>query len=71
MRDFKAGCDIHVGGDLHINDQSNKSKLFIDCTDEELFAEREYRKKALSRERKRALVPFRVTQPLFYIYAVF
>ena len=52
MRDFNVGNDLHVKGDLHINDNSNQSKLLIDCSNNELFEERTHRKSLLSGERK-------------------
>jgi hypothetical protein len=51
MRDFKAGRDINVGGDVHINDQSNQPKLLALCTNEELFDEEQHRRKLLSDEK--------------------
>lgn len=53
MRDFKAGRDINIGGDVHIHDQSTQPKLLVLCTNEELFDERAHRKVVLSDERKR------------------
>lgn len=53
MRDFKAGRDINVGGDVHIHDESTQPKLFVLCTNEELFDERVHRKSVLAGERKR------------------
>lgn len=56
MRDFKAGRDINVNGDVVINDDSTQiGKLLINCTDEELFHERAHRKSVLWGERKRKL----------------
>lgn len=55
MRDFKAGRDINVGGDVHIHDESFQPKLLILCSNEELFDERFHRKAVLSGERKRKL----------------
>jgi hypothetical protein len=52
MRDFKAGRDINVEGDVHINDNSTQPKLFVVCTNEELLEERDHRKALLSQERK-------------------
>ena len=52
MRDFNVGNNLNVNGDLHINDNSNQSKLFIDCSNNELFEERIHRKNLLSSERK-------------------
>jgi hypothetical protein len=53
MSDFNAGRDINVGGDVHISEQTNQSRLLVDCTNEELYIEQRYRKKLLSGERKR------------------
>ena len=53
MRDFKAGRDINVGGDVHIHDESSQPKLLVLCTNEELFDERIHRKSVLAGERKR------------------
>jgi hypothetical protein len=55
MRDFKAGHDIHIEGDVHIDDRSNQPKFLAQCTNEELHAELAYRKQLLSRERTRKL----------------
>lgn len=52
MRDFKAGRDINVEGDVHINDNSTQPKLLVICTNEELLEERNHRKVLLSQERK-------------------
>lgn len=52
MRDFKAGRDINVGGDVHIHDESSQPKLLVLCSNKELFDERVYRKAVLSGERK-------------------
>lgn len=52
MRDFKAGGDINVGGDVYIHDESVQHKLLIHCTNEELRAERTHRIQVLSGERK-------------------
>ncbi len=52
MRDFKAGRDINVEGDVHIVDNSVQPKLLVVCTNEELFAERAHRDALLSQERK-------------------
>lgn len=52
MRDFKAGRDINVEGDVHINDNSIQPKLLTVCTSEELFSERLHRQTLLSQERK-------------------
>ena len=53
MHDFKAGHDINVGGDVYIHDESSQPKLLVQCTNEELYEERKYRKALLSGERKR------------------
>lgn len=52
MRDFKVGNDLHVEGNLHINDNSNQSKLYIDFSNDELLDARIYRTELLSGERK-------------------
>jgi hypothetical protein len=52
MRDFKAGRDINVGGNVNIHDHSSEPKLLIQCTNEELFDEQQHRKAVLSNERK-------------------
>jgi hypothetical protein len=52
MRDFNVGNNLLVGGDLNINDNSNQSKLLIDCSNDELFGERAHRKSLLKDERK-------------------
>jgi len=52
MRDFKAGRDINVGGDVHIHDESSHPKLLVLCSNEELVDERVHRKAVLSGERK-------------------
>lgn len=51
MRDFKAGRDINVDGDVNIIDNSNQPKFLTICTNEELIHERAHRKKLLSQER--------------------
>ena len=51
MRDFKAGCDINVGGDLHVGDQSQEFKPLAQCTNNDLFREREHREALVARER--------------------
>ncbi|WP_303229460.1 hypothetical protein [Comamonas kerstersii] len=53
MRDFKAGRDINVGGDVYIHDESSQPKFLVHCTSEELLDERIHRKSVLSGERKR------------------
>ena len=52
MRDFKAGRDINVEGDVYIHDESSQPKLLIQCTNQELFDERIHRKYILANERK-------------------
>jgi hypothetical protein len=52
MRDFRAGGDINVGGDVHIIDNSAQHKLLIQCSNDELFDEREFRSRALKQETK-------------------
>jgi hypothetical protein len=39
MRDFKAGRDIQVGGDVHIKTESSQPKYLSMCTNEELMDE--------------------------------
>ncbi|GLQ98330.1 hypothetical protein [Dyella mobilis] len=51
MRDFHAGGDINVGGDVYIHDQSIEHKLLIHCANDELHAERTHRKMLLRNER--------------------
>ncbi|WP_201312646.1 hypothetical protein [Dyella sp. EPa41] len=53
MKDFKAGGDINVGGDVYIYDNSTQHKLLITCTDRQLYEERLHRTAILSDERKR------------------
>ena len=54
MRDFSAGRDINVEGDVFIHDESIEiGKLFVNCSNEELIEERTHRKSVLSGERKR------------------
>ncbi len=56
MRDFKAGRDINVSGDVVINDDSTQiSKLLVNCTNDELVNERSHRKSVLWGEKKRKL----------------
>lgn len=56
MRDFKAGRDINVNGDVVIHDESTQvGKLLINCTNDELIEERSHRKSVLWGERKRKL----------------
>ncbi len=52
MRDFKAGRDILVDGDLTINNNSHNvtQKLLRDCTEKELQEEKQIRKKILRGE---------------------
>jgi len=52
VRDFKAGRDINVEGDVHIIDNSTQPKLLVVCTNDELLAERVHRKTLLSQESK-------------------
>lgn len=52
MRDFKAGRDINVEGDVHIIDNSSQSKLLVNCSNEVLFDERIHRKSLLRQELK-------------------
>jgi hypothetical protein len=52
MRDFRAGGDINVGGDVHIFDNSAQSKLLVQCSNEELFEERSHRANLLKQETK-------------------
>jgi hypothetical protein len=53
VHDFKAGRDVHVGGDLVINDTSEQYKLLSQCSTEELLAEREHRDALASKERRK------------------
>ena len=54
MRDFSAGRDINVEGDVFIHDESIEvGKLLVNCSNEELIEERTHRKSVLSGERKR------------------
>ena len=55
MRDFRAGRDIHVGGNVHIYDQSHQRKLLVECTNEELYTEQQHRKGLLAEEKRRKL----------------
>ncbi len=55
MCDFKAGHDIHIEGDVYINDQSHQPISLVQCTNEELYAQRQYRKQRLAREKKRKI----------------
>jgi hypothetical protein len=52
MRDFKAGRNLYVEGDLTINDSSTQLKLLSVCTNEELFNQRIHRKQLLGQERE-------------------
>lgn len=52
MRDFKAGGDINVEGDVNIIDNSTQPKLLAACTNSELLHERKHRKSLLVQERK-------------------
>jgi hypothetical protein len=55
MRDFmKAGHDLHIEGGVYITDQSNSNqpKSLVLYTNDELYAERQYRKQRLSHEKK-------------------
>lgn len=52
MRDFKAGRDINVDGDVHIVDNSNQPKFLAVCTNDELIHERAHRNELLRHERK-------------------
>ena len=51
MRDFTAGRDINVDGDVLIIDQSQEPKLLAQCSNQELLDEETHRKSLLSRER--------------------
>lgn len=53
MRDFKAGRDINVVGDVYIHDESTQPKPLALCSNKELIAERVWRNKTLSDERNR------------------
>lgn len=52
MRDFRAGRDISVEGDVHIVDNLTQPKLLVVCANEEFFAERIHRTEFLKQERK-------------------
>lgn len=52
MRDFKAGGDIKIGGNVHIYDSSDRPKFLDQCTNDELYEERIHRSRLLSKERK-------------------
>ena len=62
MRDFNNSGDIHVNGDLNVGDHAkNEFKLYINCTNEELIADRPFRKGNIKIEQKRKikrLIPF-------------
>jgi hypothetical protein len=51
LRDFKAGRDINVSGDLVVTDQSQESKPLARCSNQELFEEEKHRKDLLASER--------------------
>lgn len=54
MRDFNAGRDINVGGDLVIRDQSQQpGKLLRECSNDELLIERRRRERLLQEEMQR------------------
>jgi hypothetical protein len=53
VRDFNAGRDVHVGGDLIIQDGSELYKPLSQCSKEELPAEREHRDALAAKERRR------------------
>jgi hypothetical protein len=55
MRDFKAGHDIHIEGNVLITDQSNQPQSLVQYTNERLYEEREQRMQGRSRERKRKI----------------
>jgi hypothetical protein len=56
MRDFKAGGDINVNGNVVIHDESTQvGKFLINCTNDELIEERSHRTSVLWGERKRKL----------------
>jgi len=50
VRDFKAGGDINVNGDVLIVDQSQEPKLLFQCSNEELLEEETHRQSLLRRE---------------------
>ena len=57
MRDFTAGRDINVGRDLYIQEEANQLyKPLAQCTNEELYPERDHRKMLLRKENKRKLL---------------
>ena len=54
MNYIQAGGNIQAGGDIIVGDNNqNRSRFFIDCSNEELYVEREHRQKKLANERKR------------------
>jgi hypothetical protein len=53
MRDFRAGGNINVVGDVNIIDNSEQLKLLVQCTNDELFEERKHRTNLLKNEKKR------------------
>lgn len=57
MRDFKAGRDINVSGNVHITETPRAPKLLAVCTTEELLHEREFRRERLRIEEGRKLKP--------------
>lgn len=52
MRDFSAGGDINIGGDIHIIDNSAQPKLLVQCSNDELVEERRHRGMLLKQEAK-------------------
>jgi hypothetical protein len=55
LRDFHAGGDINVNGDVNITDNSQQYKPLNQCTNEELYEERQHRKYVLKKERQSKL----------------
>ncbi|WP_261413449.1 hypothetical protein [Serratia quinivorans] len=62
MRDFKNSGDINVNGDFNVSDNSkNEFKLYVNCTSEELLADRPFRSgniKIEQRKKIKRLKPF-------------
>jgi hypothetical protein len=74
LRDFNNSGDMNVNGDLVINDQSQNTigKPFENCTNEELFQERPFRKENLRHERNRKIktaIPFLAFAIILFIAA--
>jgi len=52
LQNFDNNGNMNAGRDINIIDNSNNSKLLIDCTNSELHIEREHRTNLLRQERK-------------------